>query len=134
MRPCKQRKWTVIEVIVFIVLLSACQVKIAKDTRNSIAIPIDLTSQRPVLELMIKNTGPYKFIFDTGSSGISQNAPMNTLALRQLLPVDGILSPAFFSDYLITIDYSNSKLFRPLKISADFAIFNLDGPVHRTVP
>lgn len=43
-------------------------------------------------------------------TGISEDAIMNTLAIREMLPVDGVLSPIFFSNYLLTIDYANSKL------------------------
>jgi len=47
---------------------------------------------------------------------ISEDAIMNTIALREMLPVDGILIPIFFSNYLLTLDYPNSEL-----------IFNLGG-------
>lgn len=41
---------------------------------------------------------------------ISEDTIMNTIALREMLPVDGILSPIFFSNYLLTLDYPNSEL------------------------
>ncbi len=128
----------------------------APESQESIIIPLDISTQRPILELMINQTGPYRFILDTGSSGnvidedlakelglevigedplrtpgsdnklmskrvkvpavtfvntdISEDAVMNTIALREMLPVDGILSPIFFSNYLLTLDYPNSEL------------------------
>ncbi len=33
------------------------------------SIPFDITTGRPVIELMINGKGPYRFIFDTGASG-----------------------------------------------------------------
>ncbi len=128
----------------------------ANKNQEPITIPLDISTQRPILELMLNNKGPYRFIFDTGSSGnvideelatnlaldvigedplrvpgsdnklmskrvkvlevafpgtgISEGAIMNTMAIRKLVSVDGILSPIFFSNYLLTMDYPNSKL------------------------
>ncbi len=122
----------------------------------SIHIPIDISTQRPVLSLMIGDHGPYQFIFDTGSgtnildteiadkfgyetvgedslgvpgspnkmvsrrvkvsdvrfenTSISQAAEMNVIDIRSMVKVDGIISPSFFSNYLITINYPESVL------------------------
>lgn len=147
--------------LIFIAILSfilgyPCKAKIPQNKDIEINIPLDLSTQRPVLELMIQGEGPYRFIFDTGSSGsiideelamkmnlevigehplhtpgsditlmskkvkvpevsfpntdIFEERIMNTMAIRKILPVDGILSPVFFSDYIITLDYVNSNL------------------------
>ncbi len=123
---------------------------------QNFTIPLDISSNRPILELTIDGKGPYRFIFDTGSSGnvidtklaeelglkvvgedplrtpgsdnrlvskrveasevsfpgtdIVQSGTLNTIDLRSMLPVDGILSGAFFSEYLMTLDYPGSKL------------------------
>jgi hypothetical protein len=123
---------------------------------NAIIIPVDLDSQRPIVELKIGGKGPYKFIFDTGASGtviddilaevlgfevigedtlqtpgsenklmskrmkvpkvtfdstdISKDVFMSTMAIREMLAVDGVLSANFFADYLLTMDYANSRL------------------------
>lgn len=152
------KKLTKIPVYLIIALLtvsSACQIKVPGLQRNSIIIPLDFSTQRPVLELMINNNGPYRFIFDTGSSGnvisdeianelsfkvigvdtmftpgsanklmsnrvsvpkvsfantnISEDAIMSTIPSGRI-PVDGIISTAFFSKYLIKIDYPGSQL------------------------
>lgn len=130
--------------------------QIKKQSAQSITIPIDLSSRRPVVELMINGEGPYKFIFDTGSmthvidkklvskfgfkvvgedplmtpgsdskllskryqvpkvgfsrTNLLKDLEMNAINLRSMLPYDGILSPIFFEEYLLTIDYPNSKL------------------------
>lgn len=135
--------------------ISCQETRIDQDDKI-VNIPIDISSQRPIIQLKIKGQGPYSFIFDTGSSRsiideelakemdlevigndplgtpgssnqlmsmrvavpdvtfpgtrVSSATTMNTMALRRILPVDGILSPVFFSDYLITIDYQNSIL------------------------
>lgn len=135
--------------------LDSCHMK-ATGANDSVIIPLDLTTQRPVVELQINGKGPFRFIFDTGASGsvidanlateaglkvigedslrtpgsdnvimskrvkalmitfagtdISKDATMNTMDLREMLPVDGILSPDFFANYLITLDYPGSKL------------------------
>jgi hypothetical protein len=135
---------------------SYCQLRNPKENHNAIVIPLDLSTQRPILKLLINGKGPYQFIFDTGSSGsvideelankleleiigqdhlqtpgsdnevmsekvkvpgvtfsgtnLSEDAIMNTLAIRKMLPVEGVLSMNFFTDYAITVDYPNSKL------------------------
>ena len=145
-----------ITTLLLLTLGNTCQEKILTENEKVIVIPMDLSSQRPVIKVMINNKGPYRFIFDTGSSGsdidselarelglevirkdtlytpgsddmlmsekirvskvsflgtdIAVRAVMNTIPIRQMLPVDGIISPEFFSDYLITLDYPNSKL------------------------
>lgn len=123
---------------------------------NEIVIPIDMSTHRPIMDIMIDGKGPYKFIFDTGSTTnvideslheafgfkvvgedplqtpgsknrlfskrvnvpkvyfpdtpISKDAEMNVIALRKMLPVDGIIGGFFFEDYLVTMDYPGSKL------------------------
>ncbi|MCD2257726.1 pepsin/retropepsin-like aspartic protease family protein [Psychroserpens luteolus] len=132
------------------------QRQIRKQRVESITIPMDLSTRRPIVELMINGKGPYKFIFDTGSmthviderlqsefgfkvvgedplgtpgsdkkltskrievpkvsfsgTNLSQDLVMNVIDIRAMLPVDGILSSIFFKDYLLTMDYPNSKL------------------------
>ena len=44
------------------------------------------------------------------ANSFSANATMNTMELRKMLPVDGILSPILFSDYLISLDYPGEAL------------------------
>jgi len=143
-------------IIVFISFGSLAQTKQTNRNEGAIIIPLDLSSQRPVVELRINGEGPYRFIFDTGSSGnvidkelasklnltvtgenrvgtpgsedvtiakrvfapnvslegtdILKDAEMAILDLRSMLPVDGVLSSNFFADYLVTLDYPNSKL------------------------
>jgi len=41
---------------------------------------------------------------------ISEKVVMNTIAIKELVSVDGILSANALADYLVTIDYPNSKL------------------------
>jgi hypothetical protein len=128
----------------------------SQQKRDELIIPMDVSSQRPIVEVTIGKEGPYKFIFDTGSSGniidsdlagklklkivgedplgtpggpskmVSKRVEasninfaginerfkteLNTIPLRQMLPADGIISPALFSDYLVTINYPESKL------------------------
>ncbi|MEJ2507011.1 MAG: aspartyl protease family protein, partial [Ignavibacteriaceae bacterium] len=53
--------------LLFLTMMGFCQSKINRD-KNPITVPLDLSTQRPILELMINGTGPYRFIFDTGSS------------------------------------------------------------------
>lgn len=123
---------------------------------QELAIPMDLSTHRPIVDLMIDGKGPYKFIFDTGSetnvidenlskelglkvvgedplmtpgsdnklvsqrvaapktgfsgTNILRDTEMNVIALRAMLPVDGVLSGVFLADYLVTMDYPGSKL------------------------
>ncbi len=146
---------SIVVAFLFISLGSSCQMSFKSDV-DSMIIPLDISSQRPVLELMINGKGPYLFIFDTGSTSnvidenlakefelavleevplrtpgsentlmsnkvkvsnvtfksldLSKDAMMYTMAIREILPVDGILSPVFFKDYLMVLDYPNSKL------------------------
>ncbi|MEJ2193830.1 MAG: retropepsin-like aspartic protease [Ignavibacteriaceae bacterium] len=139
----------------FFMIGAFCQTKLIMNN-NPISILLDISTQRPVLRLMINDTGPYRFIFDTGSSTnvidqelanklglevigedplqtpgsdnklmskrvliskvtisgieLAEEVVMNTVAIRNLLSVDGVLCPNAFVDYLITIDYSNSDL------------------------
>lgn len=143
-------------ITIFSSLEGFCQTKVPNDKDGLTIISLDLNSKRPIVELRINGKGPYRFIFDTGSSGsvidaslatelglevigedsmgtpgfdnvimskrvkaplvtfegtdISKDATMNTMGLREMLPVDGILSPNFFLNDLITLDYPNSKL------------------------
>ncbi len=134
-------------------LLSFCQPK--RMTAQEVAIPMDMSSRRPIIDVTIDGKGPYKFIFDTGSStnvldeklskefnfevvgsdslktqgagrlvsqrvavpkvaiprtNISIGTEMNIVNLRGMLPIDGVLSGAFFGDLLVTLDYPGSKL------------------------
>lgn len=130
--------------------------QITTSSNPEIIIPIDMSSHRPIMDVMINGKGPYKFIFDTGSATnvidenlnktfgfkvvgedplqtpgsknrlfskrvavpkvnfpgtpISENTEMNVIALRKMLPVDGIIGGFFFEDYLVTMDYPGSKL------------------------
>ena len=141
--------------LLFLTMMGFCQSKINRD-KNPITVPLDLSTQRPILELMINGTGPYRFIFDTGSSTnvidqeiadklslevigedslqtqgsdnkltservlapnltlsgieISEEVVMNTMAIKKLVSVDGVLSANVLADYLVTVDYPNSKL------------------------
>ncbi|MCD2257725.1 retropepsin-like aspartic protease [Psychroserpens luteolus] len=38
------------------------------ESNNRVVIPVDISSRRPILDVTINGKGPYKFIFDTGSS------------------------------------------------------------------
>jgi len=139
----------------FLTTVSGQKGVIGKDT-GQLIIPLDLSTQRPVFELMIGDKGPYRFIFDTGSTtnvidvglaselklevvgedtlrtpgaesvlisnrvtvpmvnfpktSISEDVVMNTVAIREMVSVDGILCPSFFSKYLLIIDYPGSTL------------------------
>ena len=156
MKRAKLAKLACLTLILFGILMAACQTSSQNEKEDSITIPLDISSQRPILELMLNGNGPYHFIFDTGSSGnvidsdlaveldlevvgedplrtpgsdnelmskrvsvplvtfaggdIAQDATMNTIALREMVSVDGILGPAFFSDHLIILDYAQSEL------------------------
>jgi len=135
---------------------NASTIKSPDKNDGPLIIPLDLSSQRPVLEVMIGDNGPYKFIFDTGSgtnvidtdladelecevigldtlftpgsdnrrvskrvnvstinfanTTISEDAVMNTVPIRKMVAVDGIISPVLFSNYLLTINYPGSNL------------------------
>ena len=142
-----------------ICLLTATKTAEAQPKRQivqQLVVPIDMSTHRPIVEVMINGKGPYKFIFDTGSTAnvideglikefgfkvvgedplttpgsknklaskrvavprvnlpgtnITKDVEMNVLALRKMLPVDGILGGFFLEEYLLTIDYPNSKL------------------------
>ena len=156
MKLTQPMKLLCLALILFSTPMTACQTGSQYDDEDTITIPLDISSQRPIVELMLNGNGPYHFIFDTGSSSnvidsdlavelglevvgedplrtpgsdneliskrvsvplvtfagadIAQDTTMNTIALREMLPVDGILGPAFFSDYLIILDYAQSEL------------------------
>lgn len=123
--------------------------------RQKQVIPLDLSTNRPIVEVKINGQGPYTFIFDTGSStnvidnalaetlglkvvgedplrsqgnstlvskryeasdisivgaSFSKKGTLNAIALRSMLPVDGIIGGPFASDYLVTLDYPGSSL------------------------
>jgi len=150
----------------FLFISGSCQTKnlrqndtnqqIMKQSVQEISIPMDMTTHRPIVEVMINGKGPYQFIFDTGSTtniideglneefkfkvigedrlrtpgsvsrlaskrvavpkvnfrgtNISKDVEMNVIALRKMLPVDGIIGGFFFEDFLVTMDYPASKL------------------------
>lgn len=149
------KRHALVAVMLLLLMSNTCYCN-KSEQKEVIQIPLDLSSQRPVIKLKINGKGPYNFIFDTGSSAniideglanelklevIGQD-PMgtpgssttmvskrveasgisfvntdlliekylNTMPLKQMLPVDGIISPSIFSDYLVTIDYQGSKL------------------------
>jgi len=130
--------------------------QIIKQRVQEVNIPLDMTTHRPIIDVMINGKGPYKFIFDTGSTthiideslneefgfkvvgedplrtpgaenslaskrvaipkvsfpgtNISKDVEMNVIAIRSMLPVDGIIGGFFLEDYLVTMDYPASKL------------------------
>jgi len=137
-----------------IILWGACQSE--KPVNQEIIIPMDVSTYRPIIEVMIDGKGPFKFIFDTGSgtnvideslnkefgfkvvgedplrtpgsdnrlvsqrvavpkvscpgTNISKEVEMNVIAIKAMVSVDGIIGGYFFEDYLLTMDYPNSKL------------------------
>ena len=143
-------------VLYFLGASQTTQGQVSKQKVQEITIPIDMTTHRPIIEVMIDEKGPYTFIFDTGSTtniideslnkefgfkvvgedplmtpgsknrlaskrvavpqvklartNISKDVEMNVISLRAMLPVDGILGGFFLEEYLLTIDYPNSKL------------------------
>lgn len=60
---------------IFFVTLALCQIilsgscQIGSNAGEVVTIPLDLTTRRPILEVTIREKGPFRFIFDTGSSG-----------------------------------------------------------------
>ncbi|NAS29894.1 hypothetical protein GTQ40_02820 [Flavobacteriaceae bacterium R38] len=124
--------------------------------KKEVNVPIDLSTQRPIITLNINGKGPYKFIFDTGAGrnfiddGLSKelklevigkdpigspgtnrqvisnrvtipqisitnvltskSVNMNTMPLRKMLPVDGVIGGMFFKNYLLSINYPKSIL------------------------
>ncbi len=127
----------------------------ASSGQSEIVIPLDLSLNRPVIEIFINQSGPYQFIFDTGASGhvidqdlasrldlketgkVEIGAPgsnqkssvpqvvvsemnvsgksfadisMVAMPLRNMIPVDGIISFKAFSDFLININYPDKKI------------------------
>jgi hypothetical protein len=142
--------------ILTLFLFGYYQVSAQKLRVQEITIPIDMSTQRPIVDVMIDGKGPYKFIFDTGSTtnvideslqekfgfvvvgedplrtpgsenrlaskrvavpnvnfpgtNITKDVEMNIIALKAMLPVDGILGGFFLEEYLLTINYPDSKL------------------------
>ncbi|MCE7991661.1 MAG: hypothetical protein HEP71_06765 [Roseivirga sp.] len=135
--------------------LVLCHFFFLSTARQKQVIPLDLSTNRPIVEVKINGQGPYTFIFDTGSStnvidnqlaetlglkvvgedplrsqgsstlvskryeasdisitgaGFSKKGTLNGIALRSMLPVDGIIGGPFASDYLVTLDYPGSRL------------------------
>ncbi len=149
---------------------------------KEVNIPVDLSTQRPIITLNINGKGPYKFIFDTGAGRnfideelskelklevigkdpigspgtnrqvmsnrviipqisvpnalTSNNISMNTMPLRKMLPVDGVIGGIFFKNYLLSINYPKSILTvakGELKKEADGVIsFNPDSRILST--
>ena len=139
--------------------------------KKEVHIPIDLSTQRPIIALNINGKGPYKFIFDTGAGRnfideelskelklevigkdsigspgtnrqvmsnrvlvsqisitnalTSKGINMNTMPLRKMLPVDGVIGGFFFYNYLLSIDYPKSIL----KITQGELKKNADGVI-----
>lgn len=52
----------------FIILGCSIQVQTSGKSAQNVVVPLELTSHRPVLELTIDGKGPFRFLFDTGSS------------------------------------------------------------------
>lgn len=151
----KLQSHVIVTIVLLLLMSNSCYVNMV-DQKEIIQIPLDLSSKRPIVKLKVNRQGPYKFIFDTGSSAniideelanelklevigedpmgtpgssstlvskrveassisfsnteLQLKTQLNTMPLRQMLPVDGIISPSMFSDYLVTIDYRGSKL------------------------
>ncbi len=145
-----------IQAFIYFFLICGRMTCLGQTKSNEIIIPLDLSSQRPIVDVSLGNKGTYKFIFDTGSSGniidqdlanelnlkvvgedtigtpggylnmmskrveaskvlfastdLKFDIKFNTMPLKQMVSVDGIISPVVFEDYLVTIDYQASKL------------------------
>jgi len=152
----KSLKILVLSLLVLSATAVSCQGNLPDEKDDHMIIPLDLSTQRPVLELYIGTNGPYRFIFDTGSGGslidtelardlkldvvgedtlytpgsdrtrtskqvkvpminfpnatTFENVVMNTIDIRKMVSVDGIINTSFFADYLLTISYPQSKL------------------------
>jgi len=150
--------------------------------KKEVNIPIDLSTQRPIITLNINGKGPYRFIFDTGAGRnfideelskelkleviskdpigspgtnrqvmsnrvlvfeisianalTSKGVNMNTMPLRKMLPVDGVIGGIFLKNYLLSINYPKSILTiteGKLKKHADGVIpFNQDSRILST--
>ncbi len=60
------QKLTTILLLFFTISQSSCQIR--NRGNDDMIIPLDLSTQRPIVEVMIGDSGPYDFIFDTGST------------------------------------------------------------------
>ncbi len=82
------------------IALVLCQVVLSgfsqarRSVSQELVIPMDMTTRRPIVELTINDKGPYKFIFDTGSSttvideGLSKELGFKTVG-KDTLSVQG---------------------------------------------
>ncbi|MDC6364877.1 MULTISPECIES: retropepsin-like aspartic protease [Flavobacteriaceae] len=150
--------------------------------KKEVNIPVDLSTQRPIIALNINEKGSYKFIFDTGAGRnfideelskelklevigkefisspgtnrqvisnrvtvpqismtnvlTSKNVNMNTMPLRKMLPIHGVIGGMFFKNHLLSINYPKSILTitkGELKEDADNVIpFNQDSRILST--
>ena len=84
----KNLLWIVVlPVMLLSTIGNACQIKIPDQNDDRINIPLDLSSQRPVLTVKIGDKGPYNFIFDSGSGA---NVIDTDLAIELDLEVIGL--------------------------------------------
>lgn len=149
-----------IQIAILLAILLPNSIASQKTTLNlnraEVNIPIDLSSQRPIITVNINGKGPYKFIFDTGAGRnfideelakelklevvgkdpigspgtnrqvisnririnkfsisnmlTSDKIEFNTMPLKRMLPVDGVVGGMFFKNFLLSINYPESIL------------------------
>ncbi len=83
------KKLLIAIVFLFFTLEGQCQRKVARGT----IIPIDMSSHRPVMDVMINGKGPYKFIFDTGSSTNVVDAGLSDALGLEVVGEDPLRTP-----------------------------------------
>ncbi|MEO9485479.1 MAG: retropepsin-like aspartic protease [Ekhidna sp.] len=85
------RKIAVTVVLCQIALMSTCQP--TRVQRQSIVLPMDVTTRRPIVEVMIDGKGPFKFIFDTGSSANVIDESLNEAFGFEVVGEDPLRTP-----------------------------------------
>ncbi|MBO3697665.1 retropepsin-like aspartic protease [Roseivirga sp. E12] len=83
------KKLLIAIVFLFFTFGGQCQRTITSGT----IIPIDMSSHRPVMDVMINGKGPYKFIFDTGSSTNVVDAGLSDALGLEVVGEDPLRTP-----------------------------------------
>lgn len=91
-----------LKIILIFVTIVSC-----KNKSNIITIPVNLETGRPVVNLTINGKGPYKFIFDTGSSGNIIDKELAEQLKLEVIGENQLRTPG--SDQIITSNIVNTE-------------------------
>lgn len=110
-----------------IVAITSCQSyaqkRVVKQNTEEVVIPMDMSTYRPIVEIMIDGKGPYKFIFDTGSTTNVIDQSLQEIIQFKVLSEDSLGTPGSKNKLVSKrvmvpkINFSGTNIFKDVEMN-----------------